>query len=68
MTALGSGVTTVTITYVDRGSSRFKTLKTVKTDSRGYFRLRSTNRAGRRWNVRWTTFSGTPVAAYRKTR
>lgn len=68
VTAPGSGVTNATITYADRGSSRFRTLKTVKTDSRGYFRLSSAYRAGRRWNVRWTTFSGTPVGAYRKPR
>ncbi len=64
VTALGSGATNVTITYADRGSSRFRTLKTVRTDSRGYFRLSSAYRAGRRWNVRWTTFSGTPVGSY----
>ncbi|HUR86079.1 MAG TPA: hypothetical protein VMY78_12095 [Solirubrobacteraceae bacterium] len=68
VSALGSGVTTVTIVSADRGSSRFRTLKTVKTDSRGYFRLSSAYRAGRRWNVRWTTFSGTPVGSYRSPR
>jgi len=66
ITPPGTGVTTVTIVYADRGSSKFKTLRTVKTDARGYFTFSSAYRAGRRWNVRWTTFSGTPVGAYRR--
>jgi hypothetical protein len=66
VTAPNTGVTTATIVYADRGSSRFKTLRTIKTDVRGYFKFNSAFRAGRRWNVRWTSFSGTPVGAYTK--
>jgi len=66
VTGPNSGVTTVTIVYADRGSSKFKTLKTVKTDIRGYFQFNSAYKPGRRWNVRWTTFSGTPVGSFKK--
>jgi hypothetical protein len=60
----GSAPTTATLLYADRGSSRFKVLRTVRTDSRGYFLVAAKFRAGRRWNVRWQSFSGTPVRAY----
>lgn len=60
-----TGPTTATITYADRGSSRFKALRTVKTDSRGYFTVSSTYRSGRRWNLTWEGKSGTPVGSYR---
>jgi hypothetical protein len=68
ITGPGAAPTTVTIVYADRGSSRFKTLRTVRTNARGYFQFNSRYRAGRRWNVRWTSFSGTPVGAYTKPR
>jgi len=57
-------VTTATITYADRGSSSFKTLRSVTTDARGYFTVSSTYRQGRRWNITWQDFTGTPVASY----
>ncbi|MGH2900762.1 MAG: hypothetical protein ACRDMZ_18950 [Solirubrobacteraceae bacterium] len=60
-----TGATRATITYRDRGSSRFKTLRTVRTDARGYFIVRSAWRKGRRWNLSWEGFSGTPVTSYR---
>jgi hypothetical protein len=66
VTPPGAGPTTVTILYADRGSSRFRVLRTVKSDSTGYFRFSSKYRAGRRWNVRWQRFSGTPVGSYRR--
>ena len=59
-----TGPTTATITYADRGSSRFKTLRNVTTDARGYFTVRSTWRKGRRWNITWQGFSGSPVESY----
>ena len=59
-----TGRTTATITYANRGSSRFKKLRTVRTDSRGYFTFRANWRAGRRWNITWGNFSGTPVGSY----
>ncbi len=59
-----TGRVRATITYADRGSSRFKTLRTVTTDARGYFTVRSTYRKGRRWNVKWESFAGSPVGSY----
>ncbi len=58
-----TGATTATITYADRGGS-FKTLRTVKTDARGYFTVSSAWRQGRRWNLTWEGQSGSPVEAY----
>jgi hypothetical protein len=66
VTGPNTGATSVTIVYADRGSSKFKTLRTVKTNSRGYFTFSSAYKAGRRWNVRWTSLAGTPVGAYTK--
>ncbi|MGH2944042.1 MAG: hypothetical protein ACRDLN_14845 [Solirubrobacteraceae bacterium] len=59
-----TGATTATITYAGRGSSSFRTLREVRTDSRGYFQLSGTWRNGRRWNVTWQGQSGTPVGSY----
>ena len=53
-----------TITYAD-GKRAFKKLRTVKTNSRGYFQVTSTWRKNRRWNLTWENQSGAPVAAYR---
>ena len=58
-----TGATTATITYADRGGS-FKTLRTVRTDARGYFTVSSAWRQGRRWNLAWEGQSGSPVEAY----
>ena len=58
------GVTTATVTYADKGSSTFKRLKTVQTDSRGYFKLSSAWRSKRRWNVTWQDQTGSPVGSY----
>ena len=60
------GPTDVTITYADRGSSSFRTLRTVRTDQRGYFQLNAALRAGRRWNVVWQGRAGAPVRAVRR--
>jgi len=57
-------VTTATITYADRGSSRFRKLRTVTTNKRGYFSFTTAWRKGRRWNVTWQSFSGTPVGSF----
>ena len=59
-----NGVTTVTITYNDRGRSGFRKLRTVRTNSRGYFTVRSNYRKGRRWNLTWEGHSGSPVGSY----
>ncbi len=58
------GATTVTVTYANRRSSRFRPLKTVTTDSRGYFHLRANWRSGRRWNIEWEGRRGSPVGSY----
>ncbi|MDQ3850363.1 MAG: hypothetical protein M3296_07100 [Actinomycetota bacterium] len=55
--------TTATITFADRGSATFRTLRTVTTDARGYFRFTTRYRDGRRWNVTWQGRSGVPVGA-----
>jgi len=59
-----TGATTATITYAD-GGGPFKTLRTVRTDARGYFTVGSTYRSNRRWNLTWEGQSGSPVASYR---
>ena len=60
-----TGATTATITFADRGRS-FRKLRTVKTNSRGYFTVKANWRKGRRWNLTWEGQSGYPVAAYRR--
>ncbi|HEV2058237.1 MAG TPA: hypothetical protein VGR11_02705 [Solirubrobacteraceae bacterium] len=60
-----TGATTATITYADRGRS-FRKLRTVKTNSRGYFTVKANWRKGRRWNLTWEGQSGYPVGAYRR--
>jgi hypothetical protein len=59
-----TGVTSVTVTYANRGSSRFLPLKTVQTDKLGYFSFSTSYRAGRRWNVSWQGQTGSPVGSY----
>lgn len=59
-----TGTTTATITYANRGSSKFRKLRTVKTNSRGYFTVRSTYRKGRRWNLEWENQKSSPVGSY----
>jgi hypothetical protein len=59
-----TAATSVTVTYANKGSSRFLPLKTVTTDAHGYFQLRTSYRAGRRWNVTWEAQVGSPVGAY----
>ena len=58
------GVTTATITYANRGSSRFLPLRNVTTNALGYFSLQSSWRPGRRWNVSWQGQTGSPVGSY----
>jgi hypothetical protein len=59
-----AGVTTATITYANRGSSRFLALRNVTTNAFGYFSLSTSWRAGRRWNVTWQGQAGSPVGSY----
>jgi hypothetical protein len=58
-----TGATSATITYADGGGA-FKALRTVKTDSHGYFTVSSAYRKNRRWNLTWEGQSGSPVASY----
>ncbi len=59
-----TGVTTATVTYANRGSSRFLPLRNVQTNALGYFTFTTSWRAGRRWNVTWQGQTGSPVGSY----
>jgi hypothetical protein len=59
-----TGVTTAMITYAEKGSSRFRPLRSVRTNALGYFHFSASYHAGRRWNVTWQGQSGSPVGAY----
>ena len=56
--------TTVTVTYANKGSSRFLPLRSVKTNAFGYFSFATSWRSGRRWNVTWQDKTGSPVGSY----
>ena len=58
------GVTTATVTYADKRSSTFKRLRTVQTNSRGYFQFSASWRSGRRWNLTWQGQTSSPVGSY----
>jgi hypothetical protein len=51
------GATKVKVLVQSRGSSKFRTLKVVKTDSRGYWTLHS-SKVGSRWRVSWRSPAG----------
>jgi hypothetical protein len=51
------GATKVKVLVQSRGSSKFRTLKVVKTDSRGYWTLHS-SKIGSRWRVSWRSPAG----------
>jgi hypothetical protein len=62
------GATKVTVLVQLRGARRYRTLKTVSTDSGGYWTLSSSTR-GVHWRVRWTSptgrkYEGPPIAAF----
>jgi hypothetical protein len=61
-----TGATKVTILVKARGARRYKTLRTVTTNSAGYWSL-SSSTAGQFWRVRWTSpngvkYEGPPIA------
>jgi hypothetical protein len=61
--------TSAVVFYADR-HKRLRKLRTVTTNSRGYWRLKAHYRKGRRFRVQWTspdgkTFRGPPIRAYR---
>jgi hypothetical protein len=63
------GVTEVTLLRANRGATEFRAFKRIRTDGRGYWSTRSTDRAGRRWRVQWaapggTVFTGPPIRAF----
>jgi len=60
------GATTATVLVQDGGRGPFRPLRTVRTDDRGGFTFRTTNRRGRRWLLRWEGTEGEPVRAYRR--
>jgi hypothetical protein len=63
-----NGPTKVTVLIQPRGSRRYRTLRTVSTDSAGYWTLSSSTR-GVHWRVRWTSpsgrkYEGPPIGAF----
>jgi Cellulase (glycosyl hydrolase family 5) len=63
-----TGATSVTVLVQGKRSNRLRVLKTVRTDSRGYWSFHS-NTAGATWRVRWKSasdavYSGPPIRAY----
>jgi hypothetical protein len=63
-----TGATKVTVLVQPQGSRNYKTLKTVTTNSRGYWTLHSSTQ-GAHWRVRWVSrthvkYEGPPIAAH----
>jgi hypothetical protein len=58
-----TGPTQVTILFRDGGPA--KVLRTVRTDSAGYFQFRAKAKPGRVWRTSWNGFKGPFVRAYR---
>jgi hypothetical protein len=63
-----NGPTKVTVLIAPRGSRRYRTLRTVSTDSSGYWTLSSSTR-GVHWRVRWISpsgrkYEGPPIGAF----
>jgi hypothetical protein len=63
-----AGATKVTVLVQAKGSKRFRTLKTVTTNSRGYWSFKSST-AGKYWRVSWTSptgvkYEGPSIAAF----
>jgi len=62
-----TGATKLTVLYRARGSKHYRTLKTVRTNSAGYWSLNSST-PGELWRVRWTSptgvkYEGPPIKA-----
>jgi hypothetical protein len=60
------GPTSVDILYQDAGRRGFRRLKTVRTNSRGYFTLRTSYRQGRRYRLRHDGVESPVVRVYRR--
>jgi hypothetical protein len=55
-----------TVLYGDRKSKTFRRLRSVRTDSRGYFTLTTRFKKGRRYRLKWGDEQGYPVRVYRR--
>ena len=60
------GATSVRIEYRNRDSSKWRSLKRDRTNSRGYWSTTTAYRSGRVYRVRWGEFVGAPIRAYRR--
>ena len=60
----GAGKTSVTVQYQDKGGRGFKRLKTVRTNARGYFTLRTSYRGGRRYRLSHDGQNGPATGSY----
>jgi hypothetical protein len=63
-----NGATTLTVLVQVKGAKKYRTLKTVKTNSLGYWSFNSSTK-GVAWRVRWTSptgvkYEGPPIPAY----
>jgi hypothetical protein len=63
-----NGATTLTVLVQVKGSKKYRTLKTVKTNSLGYWSFNSSTK-GVAWRVRWVSpagvkYEGPPIASY----
>ena len=63
-----NGATTLTVLVKVKGAKKYRTLKTVHTNSLGYWSLQSSTK-GVDWRVRWTSpsgvkYEGPPIPAY----
>jgi hypothetical protein len=63
-----AGATKVTVLVQSKGSSKYKTLKTVTTNGSGYWTLHSSTQ-GAHWRVRWVSptgvkYEGPPIGAH----
>lgn len=60
------GATTADLLYQDSGSRTFRRLRTVRTNRRGYFTLRTTYRKGRRYRLEWQGTQSAAVRVYKR--
>jgi hypothetical protein len=59
-----TGVVSADVLIQDAGRKGFRRLRTVRTNARGYFTLRTTYRRGRRYRLSWQGAESAPVTAY----
>jgi hypothetical protein len=64
-----TGATTVTVLVRPKGSKHYRTLRTVQTNSLGYWSFSSSKPGGQYWRVRWVSpqgvkYEGPPIRAY----